>query len=112
MVMLFCCILGKIYHRNCNPYIIEGFSVEKNLRGNKRWLLSCSCNPKKVQISNHLAELSKSTDLYLTKYDQLLFLGDFNAGVEDSAIKNFCSSYNLTSMLNKPTCFKNPDLRS
>ena len=53
--------------------------------------------------------MSKSPDLYLTKYDQLLFLGDFNAGVEDSAIKNFCSSYNLTSMLNKPTCFKNPD---
>ena len=53
--------------------------------------------------------MSKSTDLYLSKYDQLLFLGDFNAGVEDSAIKNFCSSYNLTSMLNKPTCFKNPD---
>ena len=88
---------------------IEGFSVEINLRGNKKWLLSCSYNPKKVQISNHLAELSKSTDLYLTKYDQLMFLGDFNAGVEDSAIKNFCSSYNLTSMLNKPTCFKNPD---
>ena len=76
--------------------------------GNKKWLLSCSYNPKKVQISNHLAELSKSTDLYLTKYDQLLFLGDFNAGVEDSAIKNCCSSYNLTSMLNKPACFKNP----
>ena len=31
----------------------------------------------KMQISNHLAELSKSSDLYLTKYDQLLFLGDF-----------------------------------
>ena len=91
---------------------IEGFSVEINLQGNKKWLLNCSYNPKKVQISNHLVELSKSTDLYLTKYDQLLFLGDFNVGVEDSAIKNFCSSYNLTSMLNKPTCFKNPDLRS
>ena len=88
---------------------IEGFSVEINLRGNEKWLLSCSCNPKKVQISNHLAELSKSTDLCLTKDDQLLFLGDFNAGVEDSTIKNFCSSYYLTSMLNKPTCFKNPD---
>ena len=83
--------------------------MEINLHGNKKWLLNCSYNPKKVQISNHLVELSKSTDLYLTKYDQLLFLGDFNAGVEDSAIKNFCSSYNLTSMLNKPTCFKNPD---
>ena len=45
----------------------------------------------------------------MTKYDQLLFLGDFNAGVEDSSIKDFCSSFNLTSMINKPTCFKNPE---
>ena len=57
----------------------------------------------------HLAELSKSTDLYLTKYDQLLFLGDFNAVVEDSSLKNFCSSYNLTSMINRPTYFKTPE---
>ena len=82
--------------------------MKMNLRGKKKWLLSCSYNPKKVQISNHLAELSKSTDLYLTKYDQLLFLGDFDARVEDSAIKNFCSRYNLTSMLIKSTCFENP----
>ena len=40
-------------------------------------------------MSNHLVELSKSTDMYLTKYDQLLFLGDFNAGAEDSYVKNF-----------------------
>ena len=53
--------------------------------------------------------MSKDTNIYLTKYDQLLFLGDFNAGVEDTSTKNFCSSYNLRSMINKPTCFKNPD---
>ena len=41
-------------------------------------------------------------------YDQL-FLSDFNAGVEDSSVRNFCSSFNLTSMINKPTCFKKPD---
>ena len=62
-----------------------------------------------MQISNDLAELSKNTDLYLTKYDQLLFLGDFHAGVEDSSVKDFCSSYNLTSMISRPTCFKNPE---
>ena len=56
--------------------------------------------------------MSKNIDLYLTKYDQLLFLGDFNAGVEDSSVKNFCSSFNLTSMINKSTCFKNPDKSS
>ena len=88
---------------------IEGFFVEINLRKKKKQLLSCSYNPTKIQISNHLAELSKSTDLYLTKYDQLLFLGDFNAEVEDPSVKNFCSSYNLTSMINRPTCFKNPE---
>ena len=57
-------------------------------------------------------ELSKSTDLYLTKYGQLLFLGNSNAGVEGSATKNFCSSYNLKNMLNKPAYFKNPDKHS
>ena len=69
---------------------IKVFVVEINLRKKKKWLLSCSYNPTKMQISNHLAELSQSTDLYLTKYDQLLFLRDFNAGVEDSSVKNFC----------------------
>ena len=88
---------------------IEGFFVEINLRYKKKWLLSCSYNPTKMKISNHLAKLSKNTDLYLTKYDQLLFLGNFNAGVEDSSVNNFCSSYNLTSMINRPTCFKNPE---
>ena len=54
----------------------------------------CLYNPKKALISNHLAELSKDIDLYLTKYDQLFFLGNFNAGVEDSSVQNFCSSFN------------------
>ena len=52
---------------------VEGFFVEINLRKKKKWLLSCSHKPMKMQISNHLAELSKNTDLYLTKYDHLLF---------------------------------------
>ena len=99
-------IPSKLLSKNKN---IEGFFVELNLRNKKKWPLSCSYNPKEATISSHLAELSRNTDLYLTKYDQLLFLCDFNAGVEDSSIKDFCSSFNLTSMINKPTCFKNPE---
>ena len=76
---------------------IEGFFVEINLRNKKKWLLSNSYNPKKAITSNHLAELSKNIDLYLCK-----------AGVKDSSVKNFCSSFNLPSMINKATCFKNP----
>ena len=82
-------IPSKLLSMNKN---IEGFFVEINFHKKKKWLLSCSHNPTKMRISNHLAELSKSTDLYLTKYDQLLFLGDFNGGFEDSTVKNFCST--------------------
>ena len=72
---------SKLLSMNKN---VEGFLVEINLSGKEKWPLSCSYNPTKMQISNNFAELSKSTDLYLTKCDQLLFLGDFNAGVQDS----------------------------
>ena len=82
--------------------------MEINLRNKKKWLRSCSHNPLKTFLSNHIAALSKSLDLLTTKYERLLFLGDFNAGMEDSSIKIFCSNYNLTSMINKPTCYKNP----
>ena len=86
--------------------MIKGFFVEIN---KKKWLLSCSYNPKKALISNHLAELSKNFDLHLTNYYQLLFLNDSNAGVEDSSVRNFRSCFNLMSIKNKPTCFNNPD---
>ena len=62
-----------------------------------------------MQISNHLAELSKNNDLYLTKYDQLLIypdiptklikensdifgdfiLGNYNNCVSSSILPNF-----------------------
>ena len=53
--------------------------------------------------------LNKSMDLFTTKYERLLFLSDFNEVMEDLPRKTFCSNYNLTSMINKPTCYKNPD---
>ena len=69
-----------------NP--IEGFFVEINLRNKKKWLISCSYNPPKNSLSYHIAALSKSLDLFTIKYERLLFLGDFNAGMEDSSNKN------------------------
>ena len=91
MVVVFCYLLEKIISSKLlsTNKNIECFFVEINLRNKEKWLLSCSCNPMKMQISNHLAELNKSNDLYLTIYDQLLFLADFNAGVEDSFFKIF-----------------------
>ena len=39
--------------------------------------------------------------------DHLWFLGNFI--VEDSSIKNFCSSYSVTSTINGYTYFRNPE---
>ena len=60
--------------------LIEDFFVKINLRNKKKWLLSCSYNPKKTYLSNHIAELSKSLNLFTTKYEHLPFL--------DSSIKS------------------------
>ena len=53
--------------------------------------------------------MSIRTYLCYTKYNQLIFLGGFNAGVEDGFIKNMRFSYKLESMNKKPTCIKNID---
>ena len=34
---------------------------------------------------------------------------DFNAGLDNAALKDFCNLYNLTSLVNKATCYKNPN---
>ena len=104
-------MFGKVFLQNLlvEENLFEGFFVEVNLRNKKKWLLSCSYNPKKSSLSNHIAKLSKSLDLLTTKFERLLFLGDFNTGMEESSIKILSSNFNLTSMINKPTCYKNPD---
>ena len=88
-----------------NPF--EGIFVEINLQNKKNWLISFSDNPKNTSLSHHIAALSKSLDLFTTKYERLHFLGDFNVGMEDSTIKVFYSHYNLTGMINKPICYQN-----
>ena len=89
--------------------LTEAFFVEINLHNKKKWLISCSHNPKRASIVSHLSTLSKCTDIYTSKYDSFILLGDFNTGVEVAQIKSFCSSYDLTSMINKATCYKNPE---
>ena len=53
----------------------------------KKWLISCSYNPKKPTLSNYIAALSKSIDLFTPKYEHLFFLSDFSAGMEDASWK-------------------------
>ena len=54
-------------------------------------------------------ELGKALDIYLHKYDYILLIGNFNSEINERSIHDFCNVYNLESLSNTPTCFKNPE---
>ena len=86
---------------------VETTSVEINLR-KRKWFLNCSYNPNKNFISNHLECLNCIMDAFSKNCDNVIFLGDFNTYINDNAIKSFCSLNDLTSLIDQPTCYKNP----
>ena len=46
-------------------------------------------------IGSHLNVISKALDTYYGKYENVVFLGDFNAGIEETTMKSFCELYRL-----------------
>ena len=75
----------------------------------KKWILVGTYNPNKSMISSHLDTLGKNLSHYLSSYDNVILLGDLNSEVKEEAMSEFCSIFNLTSLIKKPTCFKNPE---
>ena len=71
----------------------------------KKWLIGNFYNPNKHTIGSHLNLISKHLDHYYSLYDNILLLGDFNAELNGSNMKEFV--YNLKNILKVPTCFKN-----
>ena len=87
---------------------IENLFVEINLRSRK-WLLSCSYNPKTNLIADHLHCIGREIDFYSSKYDNFVILGHLNTEVSNSFMEQFSTSYNLKSFIKEPTCFKSVD---
>ena len=73
-----------------------------------KWLLSYSYNPYKGNTIQHLPNISKGLDELNSKYDNILIIGDLNSEMSEPSLNEFCQTYNLESVVNKPTCFKNP----
>ena len=86
---------------------IEGIFIELNFR-KKKWLLSCSYNPNKNTITDHLEILRRNLDLYSAHYENFIIIRDFNTDIKQSCMKSFGESYTLSSLIKEPTCHKNP----
>ena len=73
---------------------------------NKKWLFFGIYNPQKSQISSFLSALSENLCHYLPLYDNVLLIGDFNSEISEKEMEEFCSLYDLKSLIRTPTCFK------
>ena len=69
----------------------------------------CMYNPHNKFIKHHLKELGNTIKFYLKTYENIIIMGDFNAEISDPNLASFCSLYNFKTLINKPTCYKNPD---
>ena len=54
---------------------LKAMFIEINIRKIK-WLISCSYNPHKADIKNHLKAMGKNLDSQSSKYDNFISLGD------------------------------------
>ena len=86
---------------------MEGIFFEIRIRG-KKWLLFGGYNPKKENISKFISYVVPILNYYIGNYDNILILGDFNSETTETVLGEFCETFNLTNLINKPTCFKNP----
>ena len=52
--------------------------------------------------------ISNSLDLYLTKYEKFVLLGDFNVNMNntDPIYEDFINQYSAKNIVKEPTCFK------
>ena len=98
-------IMAKVIH--CDFPTSKSFFVKINLH-KKKWLISCFYSLHKNSIGSHLNVITKTLDSYYSKYENIVFLGDFNADIEETTMMSFCESHNLTNLTKQPTCFKNP----
>ena len=87
---------------------IEGFYKEINLR-KKKWLLCGTHNPHRNSTGNHLDSLSKNVAVYSSAYDNYIVISDFNIEADSNEMESFCDTFDLTSLIKEPTCYKNPD---
>ena len=71
-----------------------------------KWLVVVGYNPQKENIDNFLDKLGREVDKCLSKYENLLMLGDWNSAVTEEGMATFCDTYGLENLIKEPTCFK------
>ena len=83
---------------------IECIFSEINLSKTK-WLLIGFYNPDKSLITKNISILEKNVSHYLSSYDNILILGDFNAEMSNETMANFSTLFDLKNLPNPNNTF-------
>ena len=98
-------IPAKRIESNLILHDVEKIDIEINLWKGK-WFICGTYNPQDSNIDHHLGQLGKLIDSNISKYENIILLGDFNCTESDSKMENYLYTYNLKNLV-KTTCFKN-----
>ena len=81
--------------------------IELNFR-QKKWLLCCTYNPNRNNISNHLDLLRRSLDLYYAECEHFIIFMLFSVSMMETGLSDF---HNMTVTVMKTTFEKlNPNI--
>ena len=80
---------------------VESTSIELNLK-KKKWLVNFTYNANNSNICDQLRSLVKSLDTFLTNYDKVFLMGNFNAEEAKIHIKDFCNLYKVRNLIKVP----------
>ena len=80
--------------------------IEINLY-KRKWLLCCSYNLDSTNIKKYLSALIVSLHTYFFQYEHFIVKEDFNVELENRSMEEFCKNYNLKSLIQVSTCYKN-----
>ena len=72
-------------------------------------MLCGTYNLHRNNIGNYLDSLRKNLALYSSAYDNYIVIGDFNVEAGSKEMSSFCVTFDLSSLIKEPTCYKNPD---
>ena len=84
---------------------IECVGFEINLT-KKKWAIFSVYRPPTQPQQFLFENLGKALDHYSSKYENFMFLGDFNAEETDEYLQNFLNTYSMKKLVKEPTCYK------
>ena len=75
----------------------------------RKWLFLGIYKPPCQNDTEFLNRINSILDHYLTTYENIILIGDFNLCVENTHLEATLENYDLDNLINMPTCYQSND---